>query len=470
MNEKTDLKAEKARQLGKPSRHIFFLILPIPLLVSLGFIGHRQGWIGPSPDTGGSEIGLTLTVPEARVKDLPRDRKYDKTYGEGTLSEVNGIGLTLDDNSNINSRMLSGEESSAVGIEANNPQTADALAEELGVSNNPKAYASSDQFKLSSQMKKNRDWNRSQARQQLYHRSVNSSVDNLYRNPLIEQEEKAEQVRLAREEEQRLRANEKLLELLDKQVEQQGKPSYQPVEFSKGSGAEGQGMIKMVKDEPQHIHEMSPYRRSVAASSGSENGNAFYGLNGRKVRNDRPKRFRGAIRAVVHGEGDGIRVSNGTSVAIRLQEETVLYLDGEPLILPENYLVYGISKISGDRIHITVSTVRLDNNLYPIRLEAYDLDGRMGLYVPDMKMKQQLNSSVVQGTTQMASPGYIVGGSVEQQVGGQLASQGINAALNAGKNHIARKAQHPRALIRPNYQILLRSEKEQTIRKEEEAN
>ena len=56
-----------------------------------------------------------------------------------------------------------------------------------------------------------------------------------------------------------------------------------------------------------------------------------------------------------------------------------------------------------------------------------------------------------------ASTGYIVGGSVGQQVGGQLASQGVGMALNAGKNILTRKAQHPKALIRPNYQILLQS-------------
>lgn len=210
------------------------------------------------------------------------------------------------------------------------------------------------------------------------------------------------------------------------------------------------------------MYELSPYQRVVGTPS-RESGNAFYGLNGRKEKNTRPSKTGSSIRAVIHGDGEGITVTNGTSIALRMQEETMISVGGEPLILPAHTLVYGQTHLSGDRIDITINTIRLDNYLYPVHLVAYDLDGRKGLYVPDMKVKQQTLATLTQGSSQLASPGYIMGGSVRQQVGGQLASQGLNVALNAGKNLLTRKAQQPKAQIRPNHLVLLRSASGKTL-------
>jgi hypothetical protein len=52
-----------------------------------------------------------------------------------------------------------------------------------------------------------------------------------------------------------------------------------------------------------------------------------------------------------------------------------------------------------------------------------------------------------------------MGGSVAQQVGGQLASQGVNMVMQTGRNVLQRKMQQPKAQVRPNYQILLRAGK-----------
>lgn len=452
MIEKPDLKAEKAKQLSIPSRHLFRLLLPIPVLVSLGFVGNLQGWIGSQQKSETQETGLLMTVPDAKVNDLPKDRKYEPDYGGGPLSKVNGIGITLDDNSNINSRMISGDERNAVGIEENDLSVANKLASEMGAGNSTGKSVSAGQLKQNSQQKKINAWNKSNARQQVFGQQVNSTVDQMYRNPTLSQTEKEEQAGPDREEEQRLRANEKLLELLDKQIQQQGRSSQ-----SNDSSPLKLPNSEDRKESQKEALKLQPYVRQVIASSNQEFGNAFYGLNGIKIRSNRPLKVKGAIRAVVHGEGEGITVTNGSTVSLRMQEETTLVVEGESLILPENTLVYGEAKINGDRIYITVSTIRLDNYLYPVSLDAYDLDGQKGLSVPDMKIKQQISNTLIQGSSQLANPGYIVGGTVGQQVGGQLATQGISAALNAGKNLLARKSQQAHARIRPNYQILLRT-------------
>lgn len=453
MDKTTEIKAEKAKQLSKPSKHIFMVLLPIPILIVVGIMGNIQGWIGKSEKGTSDDLGMAMTVPDAKVKDLEKDKKYGNYSVETPLNDVNGLGISFDDNSNINSKMLNGETGTSMGIASNNDKSVDDLAAEMGSNANRGSSVTSNEDKLSSQQKKNRAWENSVAQQRGLNRKVNSTVDAMYRNPSLSREERLGQERMSTEERQRIQANEKLLDLLDRQIQQQGQPgvgtSAVPVRTT--VSRRGNSIVK------SENYEIEPYQGAAIGTNGREGGNSFYGLNGRKLRNTRPLKISSSIRAAVHGDGDGITVTNGSSVAIRMQDETVIGIEGESLVLPKNTLVYGISRINGDRIDITVSKIRMDNFIYNVQMEVYDLDGRKGLYVPDMKLKQRTNSSIVQGSTQLASPGYIVGGSVGQQVGGQLASQGVGMALNAGKNILTRKAQQPKAQIRPNYQILLRS-------------
>ena len=76
MDKTTEIKAEKAKQLSKPSKHIFMVLLPIPILVVVGIIGNIQGWIGIPKEGASDDLGLVMTVPDAKVKDLEKDRKY----------------------------------------------------------------------------------------------------------------------------------------------------------------------------------------------------------------------------------------------------------------------------------------------------------------------------------------------------------------------------------------------------------
>ena len=455
MDKTTEIKADKAKQLSKPTKHIFMVLLPIPILIAVGIIGNIQGWIGKSARAEGNDVGVAMSVPEAKVKDLEKEKKYGNYSSEIPLNEVNGLGISFDDNSNINSKMLNGEGGTSMGISSNNDKTVDALAEEMVANARNVNIATSKEVNLSSQQKKNRAWEKSIEQQRGINRNVNSTVDAMYRSPSLSREERFDQTRMSKEEQQRIRANEKLLDLLDKQIQQQGQPGVgTSVPQPMSSASERRNPVLATKRDNYHVE---PSQNVAIGTNGREGGNAFYGLNGRKLRNNRPTKTSGSIRAVVHGDGDGITVTNGSSVAIRMQDETIVGIDGEPLVLPKNTLVYGVARINGDRIDITVSRIRMDNFIYNVHLDAYDLDGRKGLYVPDMKLKQRASSSIVQGSTQLASPGYIVGGSVGQQVGGQLASQGVGMALNAGKNILTRKAQQPKASIRPNYQIFLRS-------------
>ena len=68
----TEIRAEKAKALSKPSKHLFMILLPIPFLVGIGIVGNQQGWIGGQKKEVTNEVGLDLSVPEAKVKELKK--------------------------------------------------------------------------------------------------------------------------------------------------------------------------------------------------------------------------------------------------------------------------------------------------------------------------------------------------------------------------------------------------------------
>lgn len=457
----TEIKAEKAKALSKPSKHLFMILLPIPFLVGIGILGNQQGWIGGHKQEVNKEVGLDLAIPDAKVKELKKDQKYDAAASlPGDMQPVSGLGITLDDNANLNSRMMAGDKNNVSGLEANTEEDVEAFRISMGAANKGNGTLSSEDMKLTSQQRKNKVRQSSIAQQNAYNRDVNRTVNNMYNNPAAEREERAEKARAIREEEQRLKANDKLLAMLDKQMNQQNQPVQRPMNVSQNAVPKSYSLGRNKGQDTQSNDEYSvEVNTSSIGTNGREGGNGFYGLNGSKVKNNRPSKVKGSIRAVVHGDGDGITVTNGSSVSIRMQDETKIMIEGEPLILPKNTLVYGIARITGDRIDISVNTIRVNNFIYNVSLVAYDLDGRKGLYVPDMRIKQQVNNSLAQSSTQMMSPSYVMGGSVAQQVGGQLASQGVNMVMQTGRNVLQRKMQQPKAQVRPNYQILLRAGK-----------
>ena len=85
-------------------------------------------------------------------------------------------------------------------------------------------------------------------------------------------------------------------------------------------------------------------------------------------------------------------VLDGNRVKLRLLEET--WIGG--IQIPENTFIYGICKVSNERLHITVTQLPVENDFLPVELVIHDLDGMAGLYVPGnaaRKVTREVGSS-----------------------------------------------------------------------------
>ena len=187
--------------------------------------------------------------------------------------------------------------------------------------------------------------------------------------------------------------------------------------------------------------------------------NAFYELKGARKAPQmvESKPVPNAIEAVVHGDAEEVIVTNGSTVKLRLLQDIQV---GEHL-LPKHSIITGEVRINGERVHVMLTSVRIQASIIPIQLRVYDLDGHAGIYVPDMAMKNQIaqtsSQAVTGGSIQMP---YMIpqGGKVGEMVVAQTAAQGVNMAANGVRSIASKKISQQKATIKPNYKIYLKQD------------
>ncbi len=232
-------------------------------------------------------------------------------------------------------------------------------------------------------------------------------------------------------------------------------PTYQSY-FAREIEAERTGTLESaIAGNNSSTTRILPAVRAVTTAT-----HGFYGLNGRRSNSD--VRFNAAnlaIPAVIHGDSGPITLTDGSTVKIRLTEDTQLLLNGDRVFLPAHTLVAGICHINGERINIIVSNLRVENALLATNLTAYDLDGRQGLMVPNLQTKNRLAQTVSQSSqTAMNAPQYLIAqGGFGQQVGTQMAVQAGSSVMNGLRSLATSKLSAVKVTVKPNYQILLKA-------------
>ena len=82
-----------------------------------------------------------------------------------------------------------------------------------------------------------------------------------------------------------------------------------------------------------------------------------------------------AIPAVVH---ETQTLVNGSVIKLRLLRS--IFIGGDEI--PAGQFVFGVVELAGERLTITIPSIVYAQNIYPVKLQVYDLDGLEGLYIP----------------------------------------------------------------------------------------
>lgn len=462
---------ETAKKLNLNKKQLAMFLIPIVCLIGIGIFGVMGGFISTSHSSSADSTQLDLAPPEAKLKDVKSDEKYDRDFTPSDLSPKRSGANALDQHAAQNTEMLTGQNPTQ-RLGTNEFLTENDL-QEIEQRNNKQKYASPAEQK---QFQKRQFVQQNQRQLRDQQRVLNT----MYRSPKSK-EQLAEERHDQSDRDFNRRATETVLRQIEManqrnaggQTESGGSPTLSgeplmskeyltlkkayggqlPAQyrklFKKEIEAENRGLLKNEAEEPTTLILTETEKRTV---------NGFFGAAGTKA-NSKPGRTNNtAIEAVIHGDGDKVVVENGSTLKIRLTETVQLLLNNERVTLPAHTLLAGTCQISGERICITISSIRLGAILYQTNLTVYDLDGRAGLYVPKIREKNILSNSLGQSAqTAAASPSFFIQqGSLGQQVGTQMALQAGNSLFSGVRAYAQAKIANVKVTVKPNYRILLK--------------
>lgn len=145
------------------------------------------------------------------------------------------------------------------------------------------------------------------------------------------------------------------------------------------------------------------------------------------------------LTAVVEGNQ---QVLSGSTVQLRLAQTIMI----KGLIVPTNALVYGLASLSGERLKIKISSIRSGDQILPVNLQVYDLDGVEGIYIP---------GSISRNLTKQALGSQVQG--LDMDLGGiSLGAQAANAGMQIGRTLFGRKTRLTQVTLQTGYKVILR--------------
>jgi conjugative transposon TraM protein len=145
------------------------------------------------------------------------------------------------------------------------------------------------------------------------------------------------------------------------------------------------------------------------------------------------------IQAVVHEDQTLV---SGAVIKLRLLDG--IYVNGK--MIPKGSFVYGTCALNNERLDIKIASIRYLNNILPVALTVYDLDGMEGLYVPGSIGMDAAKNGVGDAVQSMQIM------SMDQSVATQAASAGVEAA----KGLFNRKVKQIKVKVKAGYEVLLK--------------
>ncbi|HEV7333102.1 MAG TPA: conjugative transposon protein TraM [Flavisolibacter sp.] len=148
-----------------------------------------------------------------------------------------------------------------------------------------------------------------------------------------------------------------------------------------------------------------------------------------------------AIEASVHRTQT---LASGAVVRFRLLADATV--GSHPL--PKGSLLSGTCQLAGERLQVQFRSVVVNGSLYPVKLNAYDLDGIQGLYVPDAITRDVAKQSV-DNSAQMLEISTL-----DPSLKGRVTTAGVGAL----KNLLSKKVKQVKVTLKAGYKVWLKEE------------
>ena len=198
--------------------------------------------------------------------------------------------------------------------------------------------------------------------------------------------------------------------------------------------------ISSINQQIEHTVSCLPQTIDSVGSSNSKkpHNSGFITAVGESI-----QEVRNTIKACVH---ENCSLINGQSVRLRLLEPVQV---GKTLI-PRNTMISGEARIQGDRLDISIQSLKYRGNIIPVELTVYDTDGQEGIFIP--------GSLEINAFKEMAGNiGSNLGTSVSltQSAGQQVLSGLGKGVIQSGSQYLSKKFQTVNVKLKAGYKVLL---------------
>lgn len=149
------------------------------------------------------------------------------------------------------------------------------------------------------------------------------------------------------------------------------------------------------------------------------------------------------IRACVY---QTIKLSDGKEIQLRLLEP----MRAGNIVIPANTILTGSAKISGERLQVTINSIQYADNVIPVEMDVYDLDGLRGFSAPGSDEMNAVKEIAANMGTSMGSSITIT-----DDAGSQLAADLGRGVIQGASQYISKKMRKVEVTLKANYQILL---------------
>lgn len=150
-----------------------------------------------------------------------------------------------------------------------------------------------------------------------------------------------------------------------------------------------------------------------------------------------------AIQAVIH---ENQTLVSGSTVKLRLTDEIMI----NGIVIPKDNFLFGVASLDGERLKVKITSIRYGSSLYPVELQAYDLDGLDGIYIPGAITRDVAKQSADRSLQTFGMT------SLDPSFGAQAAGAGIEAV----KSLVRKKVKLVKVAVKSGYRLLLRDEKQ----------
>jgi conjugative transposon TraM protein len=146
------------------------------------------------------------------------------------------------------------------------------------------------------------------------------------------------------------------------------------------------------------------------------------------------------ISAVVHQDQ---LLQNASIIKLRLLQD--IFIKGTRI--PAGTFLFGECSLGNQRLEIRFNSIAYNNIIYPVQLNAFDIDGNEGIYIPGAIGRDEAKNGADRAIQQMQLA------TLNPSFGAQAATAGIQAA----QNFLSKKIKRVQVTVKAGHRVLLKS-------------